>query len=273
MVNRDVVPGARVSTAFADVVEIRGTKEFRGVKWKSLDFSRSDLRHLRFFDCVLDDCVFDDCQCRAWRLWGTTIENSSFRSANLRDSALGPVFNSVRNSFKRVDFTDADLRGTAYQAAEFVGCSFKNSRLKKVDFQSSSFTDCVFEGVLEEVCFYRRGFRGEAFPPNEMLRVDLSHAQLRSVEFRGLDLDQVSFPLDADHIIIDDYRQTLDHVLEALRNENEKSRRGLTAYLGVFRKWAGERQRRGVLNKRDIIEIAGEDGLAELLTLIARSRR
>jgi uncharacterized protein YjbI with pentapeptide repeats len=269
---RNVPPGGHLSAALADVAELGETTVIRGVAWKSLDFSGSHLGQLRFLDCLIEDCVFDGCCCQDWRLWATTVEKSGFRSADLRESALGSVIGNRRNAFRHVDFTEADLRQTAYIAAEFVGCIFKNARLQKIDFQTSSFTDCSFEGELNEVLFYRKGFKGERFPPNEMSGVDLTHAQLRFVEFRNLDLDSVSLPGDADHLVLSDYPQTLDRIIHALRGRDDSAARKLAAYLGVLRRWAGANQRRGVLNKRDIVAVAGEDALADLLKLAETSR-
>jgi hypothetical protein len=42
----------------------------------------------------------------------------------------------------------------------------------------------------------------------------------------------------------------------------------LAAYLGVYRKWAGPGQRQGVLNKNDLLEIGGEDGLRVVLEMV-----
>jgi uncharacterized protein YjbI with pentapeptide repeats len=257
--------GKRISLAMADVTELESLTVVRGATWRAIDFSGSDLRQMRFFDCRFEDCVFDRCRCQDWRLWKTIVENSSFLGADLRKSALGGVINNHRNSFRHVDFTEADLRQTAYFAAEFVGCTFRNSHLKKIDFQTSSFAECSFEGELNEVLFYSRGFKGEAYPPNEMAGIDLTRAQLRFVEFRNLDLDRVSFPRDADHIILRNYPETLDRILEVFRKRNDMAAKILAASLGVLRKWAGAGQHRGILNKKDIVEIAGEEALADLM--------
>jgi len=128
--------------------------------------------------------------------------------------------------------------------------------------------DCSFEGELREVCFNQRAFGGTALPPNEMLRVDFTCACLRSVEFRGLDLNDVSFPTDEDHILLKDYPQSLDRLLQGLRGRIEMASKKLAAYLGVYRKWAGQGQRQGVLNKNDLLEIGGEDGLRVVLEMI-----
>lgn len=233
-----------VRTSLADVSTLDGITVLNQTKWDSLDFSGSRLNGLRFLNCKITDCVFDDCDCRDWRLWGTTVSNTTFVSADMRNSALGGVQEHRVNTFRKVDFTMTDLRQTAYVSARFIGCHFNNSRLDKVNFQGSVFTDCSFEGELKEVWFNQRAFGATALPPNEMLRVDFTRACLRSVEFRGLDLGDVSFPTDSDHILLNDYPQALDRLLQGLRGRTEMAPRQLAAYLGVYRKWVGPGQGR-----------------------------
>jgi len=194
----------RFSTNIADVAVLSGGMKFERTSWKSLDFTGSRLNGLRFFSCMINNCIFEECSCQNLGLWGTTVSNTSFKSSSLLNSTLGGVQDNRVNTFDKVDFTKADLRQTAYVSAKFIGCVFKNTRLDKVNFQGSAFTDCFFEGELREVIFNRKGFRADAFPPNEMLRVDFAHAQLRSVEFRGLDLEEVRFPTGPDYILLNE---------------------------------------------------------------------
>ena len=65
-------------------------------------------------------------------------------------------------------------------------------------------------------------------------------------EFRELDLRDVSFPSDPEHILLNEYPQTLDRILEGLRTRKDIPSGMLAAYLGVCRKWAGPGQIRGV---------------------------
>jgi uncharacterized protein YjbI with pentapeptide repeats len=172
-----------------------------------------------------------------------------------------------------VDFTGADMRGTMYGAAEFLRCKFNRAKLKKVDFQSSTFTDCSFEGELRGVLFYRTGFRCERFPPNEMKRVDLRRAKLRWSEFRRLDLDEVLFPEDDDHIVVESFPETLERLLAYFRGRSDFGSRKLTARFELDKKWLGSRQRIGVLNKQDLMESVGEEGLETVLQIIGSARR
>src|ERR1700722_16817015 len=262
-------------TQLADVTALGGITSLRSVSWHSIDFSGSLLLGLRFLDCQIHNCVFDRCRMSDLRVWRTDFADVSFRSANLRGAVLGGTSENDdrRVTYHDVDFTAADMRGSIYGAAEFVRCKFNHSKLNKVDFQSSAFTDCSFEGELREVLFYHRGFDCERFPPNEMKRVDLRRAKLRWSEFRGLDLDEVLFPDDDDHIVVDNFPEAIERLLSHFRGRSDLVSRTLVGCFEMEKKWLGSRQRVGVLNRRDLIESVGEDGLQAVMQLIGSARR
>lgn len=262
--------GHEKKTAFFNIKKYSNIIEIRGVNWKGLDFSKSRLNSLRIFDSRIEDCCFEESQCRDWRMWGTTILNTSFRSADFRGSALGGVNEGHRNSFINIDFSKADLRNTVYQSADMIGCAFVNTKLRKVNFEGTIFRDCKFEGMLDEVQFYPHAFRGESYPPNEMQNVDFSLAKLRFVEFRGLDMDTVKWPQNDKHIIVDNYPQTLDRILTTLKERSDNVSKRLTAIFGSKRKWCGPNQKRGVISKIDLIEAGGEEAVKEVQDLIKR---
>ncbi len=262
-------------TPLADVMVMGGLTEIRGARWQSIDFSDSLLPGLRFLDCQIRNCVFDRCRMGDLRVWDTDFADVSFRSADLRGAVLAGTNekDDKRATYHDVDFTAADMRGTVYGAAEFLRCKFDRARLDKVDFQSSTFTDCSFEGELREVLFYRTGFRGERFPPNEMKRVDLRRAKLRWSEFRGLDLDEVLFPEDDDHIVVENFPATLDRLLAQFRGRPDLKSRKLVGRFELEKKWLGPQQKVGVLNKRDLIESVGDEGLRDVMQTIGSARR
>jgi uncharacterized protein YjbI with pentapeptide repeats len=247
---------------------VSGLTVLRGIRWENIDFSGSNLQSLRFHDCSVRNCVFDDCSCRDWRMWRSEFVECTFRRSDLRESALGAVDNGKRNVFTRVDFTEADLRKTAYTSAEFSGCTFKETNLKGVDFQGSVFSDCRFEGELDGVLFYDLGFNGKSLSPNEMLRTDFSHARFRFVEFRRLNLATVRLPENDDHLVFEDFPRALEVLLAALKGKHDLQSRKLAAILGNMKKWLGPKQRRGVLSKRDILNTGGPQALERVLELV-----
>jgi len=251
----------RFTTASMQVRELRGVRDIRGVRWAQLDLSKARLHSLRFHDCIIEDCSFEGADCQDWRMWGNEISRTTFRSANLRDSALGGLSDGKRNRFHQVDFTRADLRGTSYVSAEMVECVFDHTNLTKVDFNGTVFAKCRFAGELREVEFYRHARGQEALSPNEMREVDMRDANLRWVEFRNIDVGAVLLPEDDGHLVIHDYVATLDRTLDALKGRSEPWARGLAAVLANSRKWALPGQKVGVFHRADL----GEDGARELL--------
>ena len=126
-----------------------------------------------------------------------------------------------------------------------------------------------FSNELREVCFNRTAFGHERLPPNEMDGVDFTRAQLRLVEFRDLDMANVRFPNDEDHIILHDYPAALDRLLRILKTRTDVASKKLTADLTILRKWAGSRQRQGVLNRNDLVELVGDESTKESLELVS----
>lgn len=254
-------------------VDLRGFRfeapKIEDFRWHNLDFSGVDLSALRMLRGDIDNCLFEKCDASEVRMWSTRVSNSSFRGASLREAMLGGADTDGRtNTFHCVDFAKADLRRTVYKAASFESCVFRNSKIADVDFQTTRFSDCRFEGKLERVLFYRYGFKGEQFPPNEMANVDFSNATLRWVEFRGLDLDRVKLPNNSEHLLIQSYPAVLERMIAALQKESDLSSRTLAAVFEDRRKWAGPHQVQGVLNVQDLLEAGGEEGLRRVRELL-----
>ena len=255
----------------AQAALLQGLLQIKAVQWKSLDFSACRLHNLRFSDCMIIDCVFDKASCQDWRIRGTTFGDTSFRAADLRYSLLGGDSHTT-SKFQNIDFSRADLRGTNYSMTEFVGCAFKNTKLKSVEFDGTCFADCRFEGELREVRFTNCPDLVKGIPPNEMLRVDFSRAQLRFVEFRNLNLEHVTYPQDSDHIVLDPYLTILDRVVASFEHQSDTKTKVLHEFFRIAREYAGTGQMRGVVNTRDIVEFMGQEGLRLALEAIGSAR-
>ena len=270
----------RWQTPLASVERFEPNATFYNTTLENLDFTGSNLPAIHFSECEIRNCCFDQCNLQGLRLRASVVRESSFRGADLRGTPLGVAavtgpWAGKRNCFFNVDFSGADLRDTVYVAAAFRNCDFSHAKLQKIGFGTSTFEDCRFRGELREVRFWRsdlltRGYPENAFPNSEMLNVDFSHAQLRDVEFRNLTLAAVKLPNDEDHIVLDDFPDVLDMLIQMLARQNDQTARILIAWLGAFRRWAVPGAR-GVLNKRDIAEIEPE-ALEHLLELLQPSK-
>ena len=68
--------------------------------------------------------------------------------------------------------------------------------------------------------------------------------------------------------ILQDYRETLKRFLGALSGRTDMTARVLTRLLKHDLKWAGPNQRRGVINKNDLLEVGGQQALEIVQKLI-----
>jgi hypothetical protein len=180
---------------------------------------------------------------------------------------LGAWYEGRGDVYRRVNFSRANMRSIVCPAATFVDCDFGEAQLAKVDFQSSSFIRCRFAGLLREVMFYDHGFKTGKPDPNPMEDVDFSDAELRMVEFRGLNLDRVKLPTSSDHLIVHHYRCVLERALRELRGDARWS--GLRVDMEHRLMWAGPRQEAGEFNRRDLVEM-GDKAEAEFAVKLLR---
>jgi uncharacterized protein YjbI with pentapeptide repeats len=245
--------------------------ELRGVKLECLDLSGSGLAGLRGFDCWIRNCRLDAARCDDWRLWATTVEHTTFASADLRGSSLGGWYEGRGNQWIRVRFARADLRDVEAQAASFVDCDFSNARLDKMDFQSSSFVRCRFVGELRDVVFWAHGPAArEKAEPNPMEDVDFSDAQLRGVAFRGLTLARVKLPTAREHLVIEHFPCVLERAVNELADSPHCGLRGL---LRNHLRWVHPEQQRGVLHRADLAEALGKEDPRLAVDLLRRLER
>jgi uncharacterized protein YjbI with pentapeptide repeats len=247
-------------------IPARDARVLRGVLWNDLDVSDSDLQDLRVFSSAFENCRFNACSLEGARFWSTTIRNCSFRGASFRGAALGGIEDGLRNLFHAVDFSEADLCRTSYRSAAFERCEFTNTAIKHVDFQGSTFVDCTFGGVLDDVLFYRHGFGLEHLPPNEMAHVDFSAARLRHVSFRGLTLETVRFPEDEEHLVIPDYPGSLKKLNQILSAQADTEAKRLVAFISIRQRWAAPNQIQGLINLEDVRDAVGDEGVKRLVT-------
>jgi len=141
--------GRTLGFAGAELKRSGNIPELEGVSCSDLDFGGADLSDLLVFGSVFKNCVFDNCDCRNLGLWETSFEDCSFRCANLAGAVLGGV-SSERpkpNAFHRVLFDGADFSSSVHYGEQYRHCSFRKSRLRRLDFDGSVFEDCASENA------------------------------------------------------------------------------------------------------------------------------
>lgn len=225
--------------------------------WTGIDFSGATFTELMIRNLSMDNCLFDKARLDSMRMWGTQVRNTSFVAASLREAALGTAGELGINTFENVDFSRAKMGRSAWFVAKVDGCKFDG--LKDVDFKGTQFSNCSFDGTISDVSFQKTTNLVDAarFGSNEMKNVDFSNAKFSWVEFRDLDLDEVTWPVDDDHLVVDDYRRSLERAIAWLHARGDEGAERVASLLERRLSFAGARQQRGVVRWSALEKLAG----------------
>ncbi|MFI7399867.1 pentapeptide repeat-containing protein [Streptomyces sp. NPDC049541] len=241
---------------------IEGTTELKKVTLRGLDLSGASGPSLRLHGCELVDCVLDRADLPDLRLWDTTVTDCSFAGAKLKDAAVGTWDRGRRNTWRRVSFTGADLRGAVAVGAVFEECDFGRARLDGLHFEQCALDDCTFAGRMREVVF-----DGRALPdrpaPQPLRRADFSGAEFRDVEFWDCRVADVTLPGTPGLGFVPEYRATARRALEVLADDPSREARMLVGELTEALRGPGDDSAVGLFNRQDYVDAGGE-ALAEL---------
>ncbi len=216
-----------------DLIDFRGYSAQRilvkEVQLKDIDLSYADFSSSRMENNFFENCRFERSDFTSATEHGNRFSNCIFLKCKFKQSILGYRGSNYQNCvFKECDFQKAD-----FIRAEFVDTTFLNSWLKRIDFNASSFENCGFEGLLDNVWFrgtfaYESDFSEFGQPkPNRMLNVSFENADLRHLTFsNGCDLSTVKIKNNGRYLKYDDWYgrlQFLRKEIESWDNEHQKS--------------------------------------------------
>ncbi|MEP9382977.1 pentapeptide repeat-containing protein [Nocardioides cheoyonin] len=229
--------------------------ELSGQRWEDLELSDASLPSLRFFDSEIVNCRVDSTRCQDWRLWNTTMAQSSFVDADLRESALATWWEQKANTWRGVRFDRADMRGLPLEGALFEGCSFRGTRLEGTEFKQTELRDCVFAGRLKDLRFDGRSFP-DAPTPNPLVNVDFSAASFEFVEFDGCRFEGVSLPRGV--FAIERFPAVAGQVNAALAANDSLEAKSVGAMIENAIRTPGPPDSVGVFNRADYVAFGGE---------------
>lgn len=175
------------------------------------DFSSSWMETNHFENCLFEKTDFSDVADH-----GNIFSHCVFVKCNFKFAVLGYRGSQYQNCV----FRECNFQRTNFIRAEFVETDFLNCRLKCIDFSGSSFENCKFEGVLEDVWFrgtygYESYFTEFGRPkPNKMENVSFVNADLIDMTVSdGCDLSTVKLKNDGKYFKYDNWPERL-HFLE-----------------------------------------------------------
>jgi|CXWL01.1.fsa_nt_gi uncharacterized protein YjbI with pentapeptide repeats len=180
------------------------------------DFSSSWMQANRFENCLFEKTDFSDIADH-----GNTFSHCVFKKCDFKLAVLG----YEGSQYKNCTFKACSFQRTNFIRAEFVSTDFVDCRLKSIDFSGSSFENCKFEGLLDDVWFrgtygYESYFTEFGQPkPNKMDNVSFENADLRNPAFSdGCDLTTVKVKNDGRHFKFDNWLKRLQFLEKEIEN-------------------------------------------------------
>jgi fluoroquinolone resistance protein len=213
-------------------------QDFRGVKFKEainkyLKFENADFSYAIFHNTWLEKCIFNNCNFKKTDFTNYSDHGNDFIGC----SFLAVKFNSAvigydGTKFDDCTFEDSIFTKAIFNRAEFTNCIFKNCKLKGVDFNASSFENCKFIGLLEDVWF-KGGFQVEELNKefgvprkNKMLNVDFSEAKLVDLTISdGCDLSTIILPKTGHYQLFDNWKAYLEKLRKSISDWPENLRK------------------------------------------------
>lgn len=224
-----------------DLIDFRGYSARRilvkEVQSKDLDLSYSDFSSARMENNSFENCLFEKSDFTSATDHGNRFDDCIFVNCKFKHAILGYQGSNYRNCvFKECDFQRAD-----FIRAEFVDTSFLNCRLKSIDFNASSFENCSFEGLLDDVWFrgtfaFESDFLEFGQPkPNKMLNVSFEKADLKDITFsNGCDLSTVKIKDNGRYFKYDNWYQRLQFLAQEVELwDDERQRNDVAKFLKV----------------------------------------
>jgi hypothetical protein len=245
-----------------------------GLHLRDYDFSGA-----RFDSGWVENCVFENVRFDAADLSGLADHGNRFQQCVFdRTKFRVAVLGYKGTEYEGCRFSNADFSRTAFIRPEFNDCQFVNCKLRGVDFNASSFVDCTFEGLLQDVWF--RG--GYGFPgdpdefgparPNEMRNVSFANAELRDLHFSNhCDLSSVMLPLVGNYRRYSSWRTRLERVRELSKDWPSSDRAEAEAFVNSHMVHA-QHQDSYLLNDEDLQGEVGVELGNRVLAALGQNR-
>lgn len=257
----DHSPFGRTAT---DMIDFRGYAAHRslvkgvfanGLDLSFVDFSGSWLEGNRLEDCLFVGTDFEDVSDH-----GNMFVNCVFNRCKFNLAVLGYKGSKYRNC----TFRECDFQGSSFVRPEFTDTDFLSCRLKGVDFNASSFENCKFEGLLEEVWFrgtFPTELQVQEFGQpriNKMVDVSFENAELVDLTFSdGCDLSSVKLEKGETYLRFDMWNKRLVFLASEVEAwPDERQRRTAESFIKVYSVHAA-RQEWEILNMDDLKRFYG----------------
>jgi uncharacterized protein YjbI with pentapeptide repeats len=228
------------------IERVRDAIESHGASVSKVDFSRSKISSIRLFDTTISNCVFDYATISDMRIWRTKFVECTFVNASLFDCALGS-FDNGPNVFTKCSFAECDMTKTFWACAQFEQCDFNGTKLKGVDFGTSSFKLCEFRTLVKDVHFWHHSLRDASLPAAGFDRNDFSGSEIQDTGFYGVDLSSCKLPSWPSYAIVVNFRSALVHIIQMASSSSYSWRDIALAYCNAYLHRLGSKEQTDVI--------------------------
>jgi uncharacterized protein YjbI with pentapeptide repeats len=242
----------------------------QNARLESIDFTHARLPGLTFHRVNFVDCLFDRGDLDNAKFSACRFERCSFARAELSVVSLGQIGNPLgrplSSQFIDCRFANATLGFTFSWGSEFTTYDFSRTRFRDTHWYGSRFVDCIFAGEIKGSEFRSTGPSALRLPrrPDMLDGVDLSRTSLVECEFYGLNFNGTVFPIDNNHLVVEDFPCFVEHAIALLSDHKTKAGEYTLHSITRERARLGPAQRRGVINLSDVVDTWPADGQLEL---------
>lgn len=164
-------------TATDGALETEG--HYDGLLFGGLSLEAANADHARFVECAFSDVTLDDVTLRKSRLSDVWLRDVRLLSADLAGSTWldatfvgcsGAGIQAFDSSFQRVGFADCKLDSWNFRGATLTDVTFDHCLLRDTDFGGATLKRVTFAGCT-------------------LTRADFSRATLTKADLRGAELD------------------------------------------------------------------------------------
>ncbi|MRG44328.1 hypothetical protein GFS24_04345 [Chitinophaga sp. SYP-B3965] len=256
---------------------IEGKTDLRGINTggkeiKKCVFENADLSFSTFSDSWIEKTKFNNCHFfkvdfSDFSDHGNLFEGCVFYDCKFNYATIGAKGSVFGNCiFEKCNFSKA-----IFIRAEYTRSEFKNCKMRDLDFNASSFEDCVFEGELSDIWFrgtfpLKSNCEYFGWPKmNEMKNVSFEKAELIYTTFsNNCDLSSVIINNNGKYHKYNNWKKRLEYMVLDIGELDAKERAGIENFSIVYSLHA-ETQDWYIINIEDL---EGEYGISIALRII-----
>lgn len=239
--------------------------------FKYVDFSNSTFKMSWIEKSTFENCIFNKVDFSEFTDHQNIFSNCQFKDCNFNYASIG----HKGTKYDHCNFINIKTKKTNFIRPEFTFINFQNCKIKGVDFFGSSFENCIFEGLLDDVWF-RGGFplksdeKSFGKPKkNTMLNVSFENAEICDIALSNdCDLSTVIMPKDENYLLYNNWLKRLEYLQLKAKSLPENIRKGAEFYAEVFLVHA-KSQNWQIVNKKDIVRDHGEEVANEIIKILS----